>query len=741
MELKDISKTGVFTIDPLDKVTEQTVGAHALNPFVVHNSSPRSYMYTSHLSQIVVLRNGKEKIVQSGLDHQFGDCTFSVKIEEDCFFVDSIEKYSSYDKSKNPSEIIIFVETVSGKYDYYIIPYYFSLHQYFGFEYKYDIETIRSFKRGQFLPKGTILADSPAVKKNSGYAYGVNGNIALIGLPSTAEDGVVISESFAKELTCEIFETRTLKFGSNKFLLNIYGDDENYKGFPSIGEMINEDGLLAVLRSNDETLTPALTSKDDLKNYDPTFDHCIYMSEGGKVIDINGEKVKSGVVVDISFYNNPKAKQKNNVYPYTLGETTELVDDFKNYYKSIIDVYEERMKKNSKSNNKRKDGTINLSERLSKLISEAFTISDRYDQKIPLTHRQVPLDVFHGEFTIKYVVVPTVGNKITDSNGAKGVIVSVLPDEEMPYDKNGVRADIIMDPTSAISRMNLGRLYEIYFNMASRTARDIIRVYLGTSNNGAWTTGEWSKEKVEGAWDIVLEFLSYFETEQLETYSKATYEQKLEVLEEIVTSEFYLLYRVSSSKPAYYIVLELEKSRFKPLRDNVYIPQGDTTYMTLTSMSIGPLYTILLSKTADESIAGTTSPKNNHFGFPASLSSVHKHRLPFKEKGNKFLSETEVRSYRAYGGSWLIAELKDRANSGQTQKFMYKRILDADKPGYIDDLTPRDEIKFGKDSALLVLDRILLPAGIKIEYVEDEESVIPEKLRKINRRELGHGKK
>ena len=49
----------------------------------------------------------------------------------------------------------------------------------------------------------------------------------------------------------------------------------------------------------------------------------------------------------------------------------------------------------------------------------------------------------------------------------KGVIIDVWDDHLMPFNEYG-RADIIMDPSSIPSRMNVGRLYEQYYNAISR---------------------------------------------------------------------------------------------------------------------------------------------------------------------------------------------------------------------------------------------------------------------------------
>ncbi|MBX0310201.1 MAG: hypothetical protein JHC31_00090 [Sulfurihydrogenibium sp.] len=54
----------------------------------------------------------------------------------------------------------------------------------------------------------------------------------------------------------------------------------------------------------------------------------------------------------------------------------------------------------------------------------------------------------------------TIGDKLTNRHGNKGVIGLIVPDEEMPKTKDGKVLDILFSPLSVPSRMNLGQLME-----------------------------------------------------------------------------------------------------------------------------------------------------------------------------------------------------------------------------------------------------------------------------------------
>lgn len=53
-----------------------------------------------------------------------------------------------------------------------------------------------------------------------------------------------------------------------------------------------------------------------------------------------------------------------------------------------------------------------------------------------------------------------VGDKLTNRIGGKGVVTAVLSDSEMPKDKDGKSYDIILNPATVMSRMNIGQLLE-----------------------------------------------------------------------------------------------------------------------------------------------------------------------------------------------------------------------------------------------------------------------------------------
>jgi len=78
----------------------------------------------------------------------------------------------------------------------------------------------------------------------------------------------------------------------------------------------------------------------------------------------------------------------------------------------------------------------------------------------------------------------SVGDKLSGRHGNKGVISTVLPEEDMPYMADGTPIDIILSPLGVPSRMNLGQILEMHLGMAANSLgyQAIVPAFLGAKN-------------------------------------------------------------------------------------------------------------------------------------------------------------------------------------------------------------------------------------------------------------------
>jgi len=63
----------------------------------------------------------------------------------------------------------------------------------------------------------------------------------------------------------------------------------------------------------------------------------------------------------------------------------------------------------------------------------------------------------------------SVGDKLAGRHGNKGVISTILPEEDMPHMADGTPIDVILTPLGVPSRMNLGQILELHLGMAANT--------------------------------------------------------------------------------------------------------------------------------------------------------------------------------------------------------------------------------------------------------------------------------
>lgn len=286
----------------------------------------------------------------------------------------------------------------------------------------------------------------------------------------------------------------------------------------------------------------------------------------------------------------------------------------------------------------------------------------------------------------------------------------------MPIDKDGNVADVIMDPSSIISRMNAGRLYEQHINGMSRKCQTLIRQHVSYKNITQCTDKE-----VDECFNILLGLLELLETEQYAGYKMVTdMNVKRSIVEEVLTKEAYILYKVSSNRLPYQIANDSINTIYKPTLDKVQYKSYGKTITTKDSILIAPIYTMILSKTADNFLSNA-SAKTNHFGMPIGVGSANRNKLPWRNSPVKSLSETEFRLYVSYVSRRCIAELKDRGVSALTHRHLYKNILEAPQPTNIDNVVDRKVMPYGQDSGLALINNIFNSGGISIDYVSNRK--------------------
>ena len=271
-----------------------------LNP--AESSASRVQMQGVHYTQAPPIWGAEPPAIFTGVEREYAKYMFDIKVERDCKVIRIIERRPKAKHSEMLSddgwppgviEICIIVElanseTTGTEVDIINVPKYISNHKDFGFPLELtDIGL--SLHEGQYLSAGDIIAKCKSIIDDE-WCLGVNANTILASHPGSIEDSMVISQELADKMTTWGYNTYVISVGEKGYPLFLYGDDDNPRILPNIGEKVREDGLLFARRKIDPILGAIDLMDKSIRNPCGHYDHCTYVEPGSEVIDIHIER-------------------------------------------------------------------------------------------------------------------------------------------------------------------------------------------------------------------------------------------------------------------------------------------------------------------------------------------------------------------------------------------------------------------------------------------------------------------
>lgn len=685
-------------------------------------SASRKQMAGNALSQTLVINEPTERFIQTGVENEFGKYTFNVKVPEDCVVVRVIERYprtiNADTIQENPQTVVIYEELATKKIGCIVLTKFFSQHQHFGF--KYQVQNFGGFGsswdslRSKLQPrtpleKGTVLLDSPAINQNGGYMFGRECNVAFMTHPAVAEDGILMSEEILEKFKYTTTEIRTAEFGSRRFPINIYGDDENYQAFPEIGQYVREDGLLMCMRSYEDNLSPAEMSKKGVsaRLVDHIFDDRVYVPAG------------RGKIVDIRILHDP-----SSVMPSTPPEMTKQATKYdeatKRFYRQILEEYRRLESRPEK---------VSITDEFHQLIQEALGViglgkpimrlNRPINDSLIKQYRKAPLDDWRIQFVIEYENTPKEGNKFTDLWGGKGVCCKTLPRSKMPRDADGNIADIVMHSSATFNRMNFGRFYEQYVNAASRDFLKKFAQALGIQQDvECLEQVKLARDTMPAVFDSWYgKLLRYYEIVN-PVMPEPFLNGKIDAVKHVahIFHRKIHLHFPPNNDRQYREMVNLIQKEFPPLRGPVtYVGNSGKVITTKYPVLIGSMYIVELEKTGDDWTA-VSSGKWQIFGALAHLSKQDKHSTPIRYQPIRAFGEAEIRIITSYMGALVAAELLDRNGNVTSHTEIARSIISAPVPTNIVDVIDRDKYPLGMARALQLIKHLALCGGWNFVY-------------------------
>lgn len=691
-----------FNNPRVNEYNSRFLGISAINPWLNNISSPRVQMVNSQLQQILPVKDATDKRTFTGVESQFGRYTFSKTAPEDCEVLKLIPRYPPKvgDKRDNPETLAIIeydeqlsdgslVKTI----DCIEMHSHQFMHHTFGRPYNYHY-TDKNFPGT--LEKGEPIASSQSISETGSYRFGLEANIAMMSVPQVTEDGVVASKSFCERMRTTGMQSFVFSFGKKEFPLNLYGDEQNYKFIPDIGERVDEKGILAALRrysnSSQIACAPVDMSVSNVRKIDHLYDRCVYATPNARVVDVR-------VQHDCRYRTGVSKSSRSRSVPQT---PTHIAEQAYKYWSQEVDFYQELLEYYQRL--KKSNPGIRLSRRLHRYIVEAqamAAVNTRSELRIKYNYLWEPIDEWRVEVMVEYDVVPTIGFKLSALHGDKSVIVDVVDDEDMPVDDAGNRAELIVDGLSTIKRMNISRVYEQYINACSR---DVTLKLQQMWSNGADYKS--LSDYLSGYYQIVT-------PRMLDLVSDGELVYK-EHLDHVLENGIYL-WVPNDNEPEIADIIKQLNEHYPPVFTPVqYRDTGGNWVRTVTPILIGSMYIILLEKTGQNWQAVSTS-KLNHIGIPSKINNVDRNLVPVRTNPVRF-GESENRLFLATLGGRATASLLDSSNNPQIRKQIAESILRANKPADIDQVYDRDRYPLGSGRTQSLVKHLSHCAGFKYKY-------------------------
>jgi len=475
----------------IDVSPKQMVGVSAgLIPFLEHDDANRALMGSNMQRQAVPLLIPEPALVATGLEREVAQHSgMLVRAQEDglVVYVDA-ERIKLEEKDKIVREYV--------------------LRKYHGLNERTCLNQKPIVKMGDKVKKGQTMADGAATLGGE-LALGRNVLVAFMSWEGyNFEDAIIISERLVKNDTytsihIEEFdlEIRETKLGKEEFTRDIpnvspkaLGSLDEH-GVVQIGTYVRPGDILVgkVSPKSRSELTPeekllhAIFGRagEDVKN------DSLEVPSGveGIVIAAHRFSRRAHMSEDEKKEIDKQQKEINDTY------SEKIAAQFREFVEALGEVLDKKELKDPNTGKllgSDKDDKVvaeqakvfkleNLDIRTPDSQKKATKIHNRHWERIQFfideqERKQNSLkrgdELPSGVQQMVKVYVATkrvisVGDKMAGRHGNKGVISKVLPEEDMPFLKDGTSVDILLNPLGVPSRMNVGQILETHLGYAA----------------------------------------------------------------------------------------------------------------------------------------------------------------------------------------------------------------------------------------------------------------------------------
>jgi len=348
---------------------------------------------------------------------------------------------------------------------------------------------------GEPIVAGDVLADGPSTDLGE-LALGQNMRIAFMPWNGyNFEDSILISERVAMEDRFTSIHIQELSCIARDTKL---GPEEISADIPNVGESalgkLDESGVVyigAEVKGGD-ILVGKVTPKGETQlTPEEKLLRAIFGEKASDVKDTSLRVPNSvhGTVIDVQVFTRDgveKDKRAREIEDMQLREVKkDLSDEFNILADGIFARAKNLLLKNgidqakldSMPREKWFDLTLkddDVQTELDQIADQHAEIKSDFDTKFEAKRRKITqgddlapgvLKIVKVYLAVKRHIQP--GDKMAGRHGNKGVISTIKPVEDMPYDENGTPVDIVLNPLGVPSRMNIGQVLETHLGMAA----------------------------------------------------------------------------------------------------------------------------------------------------------------------------------------------------------------------------------------------------------------------------------
>ncbi len=487
-ELTVRTKGGNFEEVPREKVNYIGIApvqilsvSAALIPFLEHDDSNRALMGSNMQRQAVPLIKNESPLVKTGMEkYVIRDSGVVVKAK-----ADGIVSYVDGEK-------IVVKRDEKGFFpweedDVYLLKNFIRTNQDTCFHQRPVVNI------GDRVVKGQIISDGPSASKNGELALGRNLLVAFMPWQGyNYEDAVILNERVLKE---DMFTSIHIKEFEIEARETELGHEEITSDLPNTPEErlknLDENGIVRVGAEvePDDILVGKVTPRGE-SELTPE-EKLLRVIFGEKAKDVQNTSLKVPPGIKGTVINVRKYTRRENLSEKEKAEINKTIKEIESRYKvkeaTVKKVVTEELKKLAEKE-KIKHRVLANPESWDKFINKIQGRHKEIAQKIVNIGKaeleNLEKDLKNEIFKIKKgpdlepdvitkVVVEIavkkkidVGDKMSGRHGNKGVVSRILPEEDMPFLKDGTPVDMILNPLGVPSRMNIGQVLEIHLGKA-----------------------------------------------------------------------------------------------------------------------------------------------------------------------------------------------------------------------------------------------------------------------------------